>query len=462
MAEREERSRYEEIFDQAPIARLITDEFGTIREANRSAAQLLEVVPTFLVGKPLSSFVPEGDHRELSNRLIRARASTTPMTWLMRLRVHDETTFRAEVHVVASRTDPGDLHWALTDVSERTAMENELRLLTADLEERVRERTRQLEAERARLAAVIDQIPAGLMILSADGEVLTANAEAHRLLGDRLADQMTEGRVELVRGDGSRVALDVSIAPIVDAQGDPIGSVRLFHDVSERESQERAEREFVSNAAHQLQSPLAGIVSAVEVLQAGAKDGPERDRFLGHIERESSRLARLSRALLILARAQTGLEAPRDEVVAIAPLLADVGASLRPAEGVTISVSCPPDLAVITNRELVEQAVVNVAENAAKYTSNGRITLTARALDGGAEIVIADSGPGIPAPERARVVERFYRGGANGSDGFGLGLALVGSAVQALDGDLDLEERPGGGTVVTIRLRPAASLVDAG
>jgi PAS domain S-box-containing protein len=462
MAEPRERSRYAEIFEHAPVARLITDGVGTIQDANRSAAQLLQVLPSLLAGKPLVSFVPDEARRDFRRLLLRATGSTTPMTWLLWLQAAgEETPFPAEVHVVASRTDTGHLHWAITDVTPRMAMERELRLLTAELEERVRERTRELEAERARLAAVIDQTPVGLTIVNAEGKVLIANAEAHRLLGDHLDSEITEGRAELVREDGSRLALEVTVAPIVGAEGEPIGSVRVFQDVSQRERQERAEREFVSNAAHQLQSPLAGIISAVEVLQAGAKGGPERDRFLGHIERESNRLARLSRALLILARAQTGVEAPKDEVVAIGPLLSDIAASVRPVDGVSVVVSCPPDLAVVTNRELVEQAVVNVVENAVKYTVDGRITLAARAFDGAAEIVVSDSGPGIPTPERARVVERFYRGRSNGSDGFGLGLALVRSAVQALDGDLELGEHSGGGTAVTLRLRPAASLVDA-
>ncbi len=223
-------------------------------------------------------------------------------------------------------------------------------------------------------------------------------------------------------------------------------------------SRERAEREFVTNAAHQLQGPLAGIISAVEVLQAGAKDGPERDTFLGHIERESNRLARLTRALLTLARAQTGVETPRAEVVALEPLLSGVGAGLRPATGVAVQVSCPHDLAVVTNHELVEQALVNVADNAAKYTSEGQITLAARRLDGAVEIAVTDTGPGIPEEEQARVTERFYRG-ANALDGFGLGFAIVRSAIRALEGELAIGAADGGGTVVTIGLRPAASIV---
>jgi PAS domain S-box-containing protein len=461
MADGPERNRYAEIFDHAPIARLITDESGTVREANRNAAELLELAPSVLVGKPLEMFVPEEDRREFRDRLMNVSDSTTPTTWLMWLRPGKDTSpFRAEVHVVASQSEVGHLHWAITDVSQRMAMEQELRLLTSELEVRVEERTREVDAERARLLAVLDQIPAGLTIVDTDGSVMMANAEARRLLGERLDDEIDEGRTEISHADGTHVALEVSIAPVVDADGKPAGAVRLVQDISDRENQERAEREFVTNAAHQLQSPLAGILSAVEVLQAGAKDGSERDVFLGHIERESNRLARLARALLVLARAQTGYEAPKDQVVALGPLLSEAREAMQPAKGVSVELSCPADLAVVTNRELVEQALMNVADNAAKYTTEGTITLSARPHDGGVEIAVSDTGPGIPDDEQERVLERFYRRSVNGSDGFGLGFAIVRSAVSALDGELEIAEREEGGTVVRIRLGQAASLVE--
>src|SRR5205085_4688448 len=121
------------------------------------------------------------------------------------------------------------------------------------------------------------------------------------------------------------------------AEADTVLVVR--DDLSEQERRELAEREFVSNAAHELRTPLTTIIGAVEVLQAGAKDDPaERDRFLGHIEREAERLARLARALLTLARAHAGQERPRVEAVTLAGLLLDVAEELRPRAGVALEV----------------------------------------------------------------------------------------------------------------------------
>src|SRR5205814_9913795 len=115
---------------------------------------------------------------------------------------------------------------------------------------------------------------------------------------------------------------------------------------SERERRERAEREFVANAAHELRTPVAAIASAVEVLQAGAKDAPaDRDLFLGHIEREAARLTRLARALLVLARAQARHEPPPLQLVELAPLLGQVAAAILPPGDVQVVVDCPLALA---------------------------------------------------------------------------------------------------------------------
>ncbi|HEY7705602.1 MAG TPA: PAS domain-containing sensor histidine kinase [Gaiellaceae bacterium] len=352
------------------------------------------------------------------------------------------------------------------------------------------ERTAEVEEQQQRLRAVVDTMPAGLVLVDRDGRVQLANDRALEILGRpeseldgewegyrmdgeryeqdefplertlRTGESIDTERIELVLDSGSRVIVDVSTKPLFDSTGGLAGGLVLFQDVSVQVRQERAERDFVANAAHQLQSPLAAITSAIEVLQSGAKDSPHRDLFLGHIERESDRLARLVRALLILARTQTLVEAPRDELVGLCPLLVDLRGRLMPAAAVEVAVECPEDLAVVTNRELLEQAIANLGENAAKYTKSGRIVLGAREVTGGrVELSVADTGEGIPAAMRPHVFERFYRADPAGEMGFGLGLAIVYAVAGALDGELELDSKVGAGTVVRLTLPNAASLV---
>jgi signal transduction histidine kinase len=229
--------------------------------------------------------------------------------------------------------------------------------------------------------------------------------------------------------------------------------------VNRARRQESPEEQFVTNAAHELQSPLTAIVSAVEVLQAGAKDTPERDIFLDHIEQAAARLVRLTRSLLVLSRIQTRFEAPRTELVELEPLLSDVAARVRTQKGVDLVVSCPADAAVVTNRELVDHAVFNVLTNATNYTTNGRIELSARLNGGAAEICISDTGPGIPETEQARVFERFYRAEARTDHGSGLGLPIARAAIEAVGGVVELESEVGAGTTVRFRFPQGASLV---
>jgi PAS domain S-box-containing protein len=353
-------------------------------------------------------------------------------------------------------------------------------------EDRVR-----LDEDRARLVAVVENMPAALVIVDLDGKIQLANERALKILavggeipdremqewdvrtldGRRYRDDelplarslrtgevVSNERMTLVAMDGSTVVVDASSAPVLDSAGQSIGALSLFQDVTEQERLERAGREFVTNAAHELQSPLAAIVSAIEVLQSGAKDSDDRDVFLGHIERESARLARLARALLILARAQSGFEAARDELVPIQEVLTEAVARLRVVPGVEVEVDCGREVAVVTNRELLEQAVANLAENAAKNTSAGRIILGAAERDGGVEITVSDTGRGIAGAERSRVFDRFYRGPVDKEAGFGLGLAIVGAATDALGGEIELESSVGAGTVARVWLPNAASL----
>ena len=229
----------------------------------------------------------------------------------------------------------------------------------------------------------------------------------------------------------------------------------MIEDLTEQERRELAEREFVSNAAHELRTPLTTIIGAVEVLQAGAKEDPaERDRFLAHIEREAARLARLARALLTLARAHAG-QKPRLERVELEPLLREVADDLRPHDGVSVDVECDPGLVATVNRDLLEQALRNLGENAAKHTPSGRVVLRASGAGSTVQLEVEDTGVGMSAETQQHVFDRFYRGRDRDAEGFGLGLAIVRQAVRSLGGRVELDSAPGEGTRVRIVLERA-------
>jgi signal transduction histidine kinase/HAMP domain-containing protein len=367
------------------------------------------------------------------------------------------------------------------DVELKPQWRDELGELGATIDrmrQRLRESFEQLASEHHRLEDLLERLHEGVVLVDRDLSVVYANGSARRILGvdslspgDPLPDPWREPSLRTLAVGLFRsgaIAFEARATPDPEHTYSVVGipvepgvetTVLVLTDVSERERRESAEREFVTNAAHELRTPLAAIGGAVEVLQSGAKDDPvERDRFLGHIERECARLTRLGRAMLVLARAQTGTEAPRLGRVPLRGLLDEVAASLRPFDGVTVTVECADDLTAFSDRDLLEQVLVNLAANAARHTDSGSIVLAARP-NGRHELAIElrDTGSGISREHRDRIFDRFYRGGNRDGDGFGLGLAIVRASVQALGGTVDIESEPDSGTTARIVILSAVN-----
>jgi signal transduction histidine kinase/HAMP domain-containing protein len=332
---------------------------------------------------------------------------------------------------------------------------------------------RRLEAERDRLRLLLERLHEGVLTIDQDLVVHFANTEARRILGGRLreGDALPEpwqgfGLREFAQGlfDERASVTQVHVTPDeqhaygvvgIPSQPDTDWALLVVDDLTEQERRELAEREFVSNAAHELRTPLTTIIGAVEVLQAGAKEDPaERDRFLGHIEREAGRLARLARAMLTLARAHSGQEQPRIEPVELAPLLREVAAGLQPHAGVAVEIEVADGLSVEANRDLLEQALRNLGENAAKHTARGSVVLRAYRDGSSVTVEVEDSGPGISPEVQRHVFDRFYRGERD-AHGFGLGLAIVRESVRTLGAHIELDSSPGQGTVFRILLTAA-------
>jgi PAS domain S-box-containing protein len=482
--------RYRALFDAGPDGLLVTDENGKILEANAAAAELLEVPLPRLRGKLLAALVAPQSRRLFRTTLLaltHRRAQIAESDLRLRRRSGDGPIVQAGVVPLGESDGTHAFRWALRDVTEERSAATELRLLNAELAERVAERTEAVERQQALLMAVLEQNPLGLAIMDESEEVVLANDEARRMFGDPGAPSRVDGyrldgsaydgdwpvlrslrsgevvigeRAWIPRSDGDRIVVEINSGPIRDGAGRTVAAVSVFRDVTLAEQREQAEREFVSNAAHELRTPLAAIVGAVEVLQAGAKDDPaERDRFLAHVERQCRRLERLTTALLILARVETQDEAPRIEIIELRPLLEEVVEPLQPAARVSLEIDCSEEIAVFANRVLLEEAVLNLAGNALKYTLRGTVTLAAVESEPGfVDVEVRDTGRGMTAPDRKRAMERFYRGSGEEAAGFGLGLAIVAASAEAMGSSLEIESAPRKGTTVRLRLRAARVL----
>jgi two-component system phosphate regulon sensor histidine kinase PhoR len=332
------------------------------------------------------------------------------------------------------------------------------------------------ESDDRKFEQILNRLPHGVIVVNRELAIEFANPEARRLLGsektlergDPLPDFFTgpplrgliEGLFTTEPGtDGHLVERKERTLCVRGLRPTRVDSAILsIEDVTDRERRREAEKHFVENAAHELRTPLAAIISVIDVLEGGAKDTPVvRDRFLGHLREHSERLRRLATSLLILARIQTGQRAPHVELVQVRPLLTQIAEDLDTASGVETFVRSPSNLATLADEELLHTALTNIAENAAKYTSAGRIAFEARRRGDRMEIEVRDTGRGMSPEERDHAFDRFYRAG-NGGEGYGLGLAIAEEAIAALDGTLSLDSTPGVGTKVLIEL-PSAELV---
>lgn len=335
---------------------------------------------------------------------------------------------------------------------------------------RLRDSFDRLEGERDRLERLLEQLQEGVVAVARDLSIEFANSQARALVDsplvpgaplpdpwdsislrnevEELFAPSSPPRTIRIQPDPAHTFLVALLPP------SPVSDVAVvvMTDVTARERQERAEREFVTNAAHELRTPLAAIASAVEALQLGAKaEATERDRFLEIVERQTGRLTRLVHALLTLARAQTRSEPVRLQPVAVAPLLRDLARSLPSAVEVEV---CCEDVAVLAHQELLQQALENLATNALKHARDSALTLRAMHEDDGlVRIQVSDEGPGMTGLEVDRALDRFYRATGSNGEGFGLGLAIVQEIMRALGGSVSVSSAPQAGTTVSLVLQ---------
>jgi signal transduction histidine kinase len=322
----------------------------------------------------------------------------------------------------------------------------------------------QLGAERDRFGLLLEQLQDGVLAVDRDLCVQFANQQARLIFSS--ADLAPGSALpESAAGFPLRSVAEELFAPgaqVAEARSRDNGAryslvgipashselvVLVVADITQQERLRQAEHDFVSNASHELRTPVSAILGAVEALENGAGEDPEsRDRFVGAIGRQASRLSRLTTSLLTLARVQTRQEEIQLERVDIRPILEEVVALSTPAEGVELRIDCPPDLTAFARADVLEQIVSNLVENGLKHTSEGEIVLTGRVAGPSTVIEVSDTGPGIPAASQDRVFERFYSADPSRRDGFGLGLAIARDSTEAISGTLVVESETRGTT----------------
>jgi two-component system phosphate regulon sensor histidine kinase PhoR len=218
--------------------------------------------------------------------------------------------------------------------------------------------------------------------------------------------------------------------------------------------------DFVANASHEMRTPLASIIGAIETLQGAAKnDAKAREMFLGTMLTQAQRMKRLIDDLLTLSRIELDEHVLPSARVDLAKITAQACAHLASqAKAAKVEVTCEGDVSVPVrgNADELMQVALNLIENAIKYGSSGkRVAVRCAAVDGKAVLSVEDHGPGIAAEHIPRLTERFYRVNTQDSrarGGTGLGLAIVKHIVLRHRGQFDIQSMPGKGSTFQINI----------
>jgi two-component system phosphate regulon sensor histidine kinase PhoR len=339
-----------------------------------------------------------------------------------------------------------------------------------------------LASERSRFEAVLESMDEGVIALDQNQQLTMINRAAVGLLslsiehdGATLAERIPIPTLhELVRqaltGQPDRREFATLTTPPRQIQAyasslrNQQGAVVVMHDVTEIRRLERVRRDFVANVSHELRTPVSVIRLNAETLLDGALEKPEVARkFLEAQMRNADRLSALVSDLLEISRIEAGTYAVQLDVVQVAPVVErtiDSVERLAQEKNLTVVCEAPENLAVWADAHALEQVLVNLVDNAVKYTpGGGRIVVAARAEGERVVITVEDNGPGIEPRHRARVFERFYRvdkGRSREVGGTGLGLAIVKHLAEAMDGSVGVEAARAQGSIFWVRLPAAA------
>jgi two-component system phosphate regulon sensor histidine kinase PhoR len=369
---------------------------------------------------------------------------------------------------------------------EWSEIESNLEDIRKDLEAKAR----RLDTERVELATIMSSISDAVLAVDQEGIPLFFNSRFEVLFGgaqisdknlklwemfrdpsilDVFRKALTEGKpdstgpIPVGTSGGRKAYFSLSVAPLRRDEKQIYGAVGIFHDVSELKSAEQMRIDFVANVSHELRTPLTSIKGYAETLVADldSKKTIERE-FLTIITRNANRLMSLMEDLLDLSSIESDVVLQK-ELVSTEEITQKVFNNLKSALSSKNqkAVGNYLETHVIADPGRLEQVLVNLLDNASKYTpSGGEISVSWTREEQDVVLRVSDSGPGIPLEHQARLFERFYRidkARSREQGGTGLGLAIVKHIMQRHQGSASVESQLGKGATFICRF-PAAIL----
>ena len=350
----------------------------------------------------------------------------------------------------------------------------------------LRDRLKTITDQRNELESILASMIEGVLVIDTEERILRFNQAAGDLFGMKpeeararsiqevirnidllrfirktLFSDQTDER-EIVLRDEEERFLRVYGTILRNEVNEKIGALIVLNDITRLKRLENIRRDFVANVSHELKTPITAIKGSVETLKDGACDNvKDTQRFLDIITKHSDRLNTIIEDLMSLSRIEQ--EAEKKQLILEAGNLKDVldeavsvCQNKAAAKRIKIELDCTDDVKIRMNPPLLEEAIINLVDNAIKYSDVGStVRIEGMQRSGQVIVNVQDWGMGIPREHLPRIFERFYRVDKARSrklGGTGLGLAIVKHIVQAHGGSIAVESTPGQGSIFTLHL----------
>ena len=467
-----EQQRYQELFDFAPDAYLITDRHGTIRDVNRTAATLLNVTREHLIGKPLATFIPVEKHRSYYHVLSEILRKGRMKDWQLELLPRKMPPAHVTAAVTVKNLEQGELEfrWALRDMTAARALDRELR----EREEKYRSLFEnsligicrstpdgRFTAINPALAEMLGyESPEEILRLTGAKEVFMDPSERDRLLQE--VEGMRGGalrirEVLLKKKTGRPLIATVSMKAIKDSSGKTVAYESQVQDLSDLKDLEERLRHRERLAAvgataavlvHEISNPLTGMCTTVEMMERYLANHGQRDETLSSLvdglKTETRRLSVLVHDFRLLAQSQYTFEP-----VEIAEIVTEMCKIQGAFNGIKVEVDVPESLPPArADKNKLKQALLNLWKNALEaMPSGGTLIIKGQTLADRLVIEFHDTGTGIPAG-----IDIFEPFTTTKKDGTGLGLAVVRQIALAHGGAVTYTSQAGKGTIFRLSL----------
>jgi two-component system phosphate regulon sensor histidine kinase PhoR len=410
----------------------------------------------------------------LSGGILLITILTICLGWLVVSRI---TKPIRELQYLATRMSEGDLSGRVKFFGQGELAD--LGQAFNKMAERLADSFAVIGTEKRKLEVIMANLADGILVIDRELRIILANPSAQSMLG--LDTGLSQGRTileavlnhhlldlivkvtqsqtpiesELVLYHPHHKQLQVFLAPLNDETGILTGSIVVLHDLTQLRRLERVRQDFVANVSHELRTPITAIKAMTETLLGGGWQNSEMLlRYLRATDQESDRMANLINDLLALARLDSKAEViiePFDLVDLITEVKERFITINLPVPAFKVELPPGPLPLVNANRDQIKQVLINLLDNAFKYTpAGGKITLSVQSVGERLKITVADTGIGIPSDDLERIFERFYRvdkARSREEGGTGLGLSIVKHIVENYGGRVEVESTLNQGSV---------------